>query len=74
MDIVYSAPGVPVAIRSIAIKGTAVIMQYRVAMLTRYISFSLYALLIWDMLLTLKDEVRSPYLLGRLPEIVLTLL
>lgn len=74
MDIVYSAPDVPVAIRSIAIKGTAVIMQYRVAMLTRYISFSLYALLIWDMLLTLKDEVRSPYLLGRLPEIVLTLL
>ena len=33
-----------------------------IAMLSRHISFSFFALLIWDMLLTLKDEVRWPCL------------
>ena len=37
-----------------------------VTMLSRHISFSFFALLIWDMLLTMKDEVRLP---GRVTEI-----
>jgi hypothetical protein len=34
-----------------------------ITMLSRHIAFSFFALLIWDMLLTLKDEVRWPCLL-----------
>jgi len=48
------------------------INRLTIATLSRYISFSFFALLIWDMLLTLKDEVRSPYLLRRLIGIPLT--
>jgi len=43
-----------------------------IVMLSRYISFSFFALLIWDMLLTLKDEVRSPCLLRRVTKFALT--
>jgi hypothetical protein len=42
-----------------------------VAMLSRYISFSFFALLVWDMLLTLKDEVHWPCLLRHVTEIAL---
>ena len=40
-----------------------------ITMLCRYISFSFSTLLVWDMLLTLKDEVRLLLVLLKLPNL-----
>ena len=61
MNATYSALGLPVATRAITMKGPGLLLEFRVAMLTQNISYSFFTLLIWDMLLTLKDEVRQPY-------------
>jgi hypothetical protein len=65
MDIAYSVPGLPDAIRnrSTPDEGLSFLsLQSSVAMLTRQLSYASFALLVWDMLLMLKDEVRWPYL------------
>ena len=66
MNVTYSALGLSVATRAITMKGPGLLLEFRVAMLTQNISYSFFTLLIWDMLLTLKDEVRRPYLLVQL--------
>lgn len=60
MNATYSALGLPVATRAIIMKGPGLLLEFRVAMLTQNISYSFFTLLIWDILLTLKDEVRRP--------------
>jgi len=61
MNATYFAPELPLATRSMTLKGDRLEAAIRIAMLTRNLSYSFFALLVWDMLLTLKDEVRWLY-------------